>query len=129
MTFLSIVVVACGGAIGAVLRYTVSHWIASSGKMAFPLGTFVVNAAGCLVIGFLMAGPTRLVQHPRVELLLVTGLLGALTTFSTFSLETVILFQRGDYPAAVLNVLLSIVVALGAVVCGGMLARMLARIY
>ena len=129
MTLISIAVVAGGGAIGAVLRYSISYWIAASGRVAFPLGTFVVNAAGCLVIGFLMAGPTKLVQHPRIELLLVTGLLGALTTFSTFSLETVILFQRGDYTVAVLNVLLSIAVAVGAVVCGGILARALARIF
>jgi CrcB protein len=76
-----------------------------------------------------MAGPTRLVQHPRIELLLVTGLLGAFTTFSTFSLETVILFQRGDFAAATLNVVLSLAVGLGAVVCGGMVARALARIF
>jgi CrcB protein len=128
MTLISICVVAAGGAIGAVARYGVSHLIAVWSRTSFPLGTFLVNAIGCLVMGFLMAGATRIVQHPRVELLLVTGLLGAFTTFSTFSLETVILFQRGSYGAAVANVVLSIAIGLAALVCGGLLARVLARI-
>lgn len=128
MTFLGIIAVATGGAAGALLRYAISHAIAMSARLTFPLGTFVVNAAGCLVIGFLMAGPMRLVRHPQLELLLITGLLGALTTFSTFSLETVILFQRGSYGAAALNVGLSVVVAIGAVLAGGALARLLARL-
>ena len=109
MTLFSILSAAAGGAIGAVLRYAISHAVAVSARTPFPLGTFVVNAVGCFVLGFLMAGPTRLVRHPQLEVMLVTGLLGALTTFSTFSLETIILIQRGSYTAAALNIVLSVV--------------------
>ena len=87
-----------------------------------------MNAAGCFLIGVLMVGSTRLVHHPEMQALLVTGFLGALTTFSTFSLETVILVERGVYWQAAGNVLLSIAVGAIAVLAGGALARFVARI-
>ncbi|TFH06374.1 MAG: fluoride efflux transporter CrcB [Spirochaetales bacterium] len=129
MTLVRILSVALGGAAGAVLRYSVSHFLAQLVRSPFPAGTFVVNILGCLVIGFLMAGPSHMVSHPETQAFLVAGLLGAFTTFSTFSLETVILLQRGSFVAGVLNIGASLVVGLAAVIAGGALARLAARVF
>lgn len=128
MTALRLLSVAAGGAIGAVTRYLVSHWVAVATRSGFPWGTFVVNAAGCFLIGILMVGSTRLAHHPDVQALLVTGFLGALTTFSTFSLETILLMERGVYWQAVGNVVLSLAVGIAFVLAGGGLARVVARL-
>jgi CrcB protein len=128
VTALRILAVAAGGAVGAVARYTVSSSLAASLRSGFPWGTFFVNAAGCLVIGILMSGATRLVHHPNLQALLVTGFLGSLTTFSTFSLETILLIEARSYWAAAGNVVLSLVVGLAAVLAGGAIARAIARV-
>ena len=128
MTFLRILSVAAGGAVGAVARYVVSHAIAVATRSPFPWGTFVVNAIGAFLIGVFMVGSTRLVHHPEAQALLVTGFLGALTTFSTFSLETVILIEREVYWQAAANVLLSLAVGILFVLAGGVLARFIARL-
>jgi len=128
MTFLRILSVAAGGAVGAVARYVVSHAIAVAMRSPFPWGTFVVNAIGAFLIGVFMVGSTRLVHHPEAQALLVTGFLGALTTFSTFSLETVILIEREVYWQAAANVLLSLAVGILFVLAGGVLARFIARL-
>jgi CrcB protein len=128
MTLLRILAVAAGGAAGAVARYAASHAVAVATRSPFPWGTFAVNAAGCFLIGVLMVGTSRLAHHPHLQALLVTGFLGALTTFSTFSLETVILFERGVYWQAAGNMLLSLAVGVLFVLAGGGLARFLARL-
>jgi fluoride exporter len=128
MTLLRLLSVAAGGAVGAVARYVVSHAVAVATRSPFPWGTFVVNAAGAFLIGVLMVGSTRLVHHPETQALLVTGFLGALTTFSTFSLETVILIEREVYWQAAANVVLSLVVGIGFVLAGGAVARLVARL-
>ena len=87
-----------------------------------------MNAAGCFLIGVLMVGSTRLVHHPEAQALLVTGFLGALTTFSTFSLETVILIEREVYWQAAANVALSLAVGIVFVLAGGALARAVVRL-
>jgi CrcB protein len=120
--------VAAGGAVGAVSRYAVSHAVAVGSRSAFPWGTFVVNAAGCFLIGVLMVGSSRLAHHPSSQAMLVTGFVGALTTFSTFSLETVILVERQLYWQAAANIALNLVVGVVFVLVGGFLARALAKI-
>jgi len=128
MTVLRLLSVAAGGALGAVTRYVVSHAVAVATRSPFPWGTFAVNAAGCFLIGVLMVGSTRLVHHPEAQALLVTGFLGALTTFSTFSLETVILIEREVYWQAAANVALSLAVGIVFVLAGGAIARSIARL-
>ena len=128
MTVLRLLSVAAGGALGAVTRYVVSHAVAVATRSPFPWGTFAVNAAGCFLIGVLMVGSTRLVHHPDAQALLVTGFLGALTTFSTFSLETVILIEREVYWQAAANVALSLAVGIVFVLAGGAIARSAARL-
>ena len=120
--------VAVGGAIGAVARYTISHAVAVSNNTSFPWGTLVVNVLGCLLIGLLMEGTSRLAHRPDLQAMLVTGLLGAMTTFSTFSLETVILFQRESWVPALANIALNLTLGVAAVIAGGLIARQLAKI-
>lgn len=115
--------VAAGGACGAVLRYCVQ--VLTSGA-EFPWGTLLVNIAGCLAIGLAIgafAGATWFEDVGRP--LLVTGLLGGFTTFSAFSVDTVLLWEQGRAASAVAYVFSSVAcclvaAALGYRVAGGM---------
>jgi CrcB protein len=121
---LKLVLLAGGGAVGALLRYGVSGAVQRLGPAGFPSGTLVVNLLGCFVLGLLAAalsGPILLREDLRVGLLV--GLLGAFTTFSTFGYETVQLAGAGRLGPAVANVLLSNVLGLTAVWMGLRLAR------
>jgi len=109
--------IALGGALGSVLRALVAHVCAGP---RFPWGTLAINAAGSLLIGWLMARLGGLEPGPaaRVQSLLVVGFCGGFTTFSTFSWQTLALLQRGDWLSAALNVALSFVLCLVAVWLG-----------
>jgi CrcB protein len=115
------VLVGVAGAIGASARYLVDTAVSRRSE-EFPLGTLVVNASGSLLLGFL----TGLVMYhslgraPRV--VLGTGLIGAYTTFSTFSFETLGLFQDGDSRAGLFNIALNLVVGGVAAAAGLALA-------
>lgn len=99
------IAVAVGGALGALLRFAVSRGAAGLFGTAFPWGTLIVNAAGAFAIGFLFAWfSLRLSVSPALRALALTGLLGALTTFSTFSVETLALAQSGALARAGANV-------------------------
>jgi fluoride exporter len=113
---MTVVMVLLGGAIGAPLRYLTDLFVQSRRDSVFPLGTFVVNVAGSLVLG-VTAALVSGTASPWVFALVGTGFCGALTTFSTFSYETVHLVEGGSIPKAALNCLASVVVALG--VCAG----------
>lgn len=111
----SVLAVAAGGACGAVLRYLVGVAVVRWHPEYAPLGTFAVNAAGCLGIGVLFALVERSALPPLAGPLLITGLLGGLTTFSTFAHETVLLATaRGRADLALLNAAASVLVGLGA---------------
>ena len=109
--------VAAGGACGAVLRFAVQA--ATSSWSSFPWGTFMVNASGSLAIGVLIA---LFAGVPWFEgagrPFLVAGLLGAFTTFSAFSAETVLLFEQGRFGSAAAYVVGSVVVCLAAALAG-----------
>lgn len=103
-----IVLVMAGGSLGAVSRYGVGLMSARLWGTQFPWGTLVVNLAGCFLIGLLFALSERMrLLTPDVRLLLVTGYLGALTTFSTFSLETVNAGRSGMLMLPLANVLIN----------------------
>lgn len=108
-----------GGFVGAALRFTISGFIERRFGDSFPLGTLFVNFLGCFVIG----GVMLLVEHrqfltPNSRLFIMVGILGSLTTFSTFGYETVELVRSGQTQSALLNVTANIVLSLGGVALG-----------
>jgi len=112
--------VGIGGFIGALLRYLVSGYVQNlSHRIDFPYGTLVVNVAGCFLLGAL----SQLVElqfeiTAEVRLLLMVGLLGSFTTYSTFSNETVTLLQDQRAALALMNIGLHLVFGLAAVLAG-----------
>ncbi|NJN19568.1 MAG: fluoride efflux transporter CrcB [Oscillochloris sp.] len=116
--------IAIGAAIGANLRYGITIWAVERFGVAW-YGTFIVNIAGCLVIGILLTlANTRLPLAEPLRLFLVTGLLGSLTTFSSFSYEGVALVSTGKLLEGALYIGTSVLVGIGAVVLGVWLARL-----
>lgn len=125
----SIFWVGIGGAIGAVLRHVISGHVQGQIRVGgFPYGTLAVNVIGCLLIGILShtaRTPGRFTSDG--VLFLLVGMLGAFTTFSTFSKETVDLFESGRSMAALVNVGVHMVAGLVAVGGGYELARFIQR--
>ena len=121
---MQIVAIATGGAVGALLRFWVSSGIHGVAGRSFPYGTLTVNVLGSLLIGILyVAFNERLDVSPHWRALLLVGVLGAFTTFSTFSMETLELLEKGDFVKAVVNVLLNVVLCVGAAWVGVLAAR------
>ena len=116
--------VAMGGALGAVMRYGISSGIYSWFGRSFPYGTLVVNVMGSFAIGiFSILLIEKFNVSQELRLALVVGVLGALTTFSTFSWDTLDLMQQGLMQRAFLNVLLNVVMCITAAWLGAQLAR------
>jgi CrcB protein len=119
-----ILLVAVGGAVGSVARYLMASSIQTATGWNFPLGTVLVNVLGCFLIGImyvlLVARP-----DPRHDLraLLMVGVMGGFTTFSSFSLETVTMAMSGNIGGATLNVVISVVACLVGTILGVTLAR------
>ncbi|MFD8980862.1 fluoride efflux transporter FluC [Streptomyces sp. NPDC059564] len=117
--------VVAGAVVGAPLRYLADRAVQTRHDSVFPWGTFVVNAAACLLLGVVTGAVLAGAGSSRAVLLLGTGLCGALSTYSTFSYETLRLAERGWRFLAALNVLASVLVGLGAVHLGSQVARQL----
>jgi len=118
--------IAAGGAIGALLRYWTSTAVHGRLGMAFPYGTLVVNVIGSLLMGFLYVWLIdRMAAGPALRAFLLIGVLGAFTTFSTFSLETLNLMEAGHPGKALANVLVSVIVCVAAAGLGVLAARQL----
>jgi len=120
--------VALGGGLGSVLRWAMTGWfhrVVTPGSV-FPWGTLVVNTVGCFSIGFL-AGLTELrpVLSPQTRALLLVGLLGGFTTFSTFGYESFGFMRSSQLASTALNVGLNVVLGLVAVWIGHGLSRLL----
>lgn len=123
-----ILVVGCGGFLGAVARYALSGWVQHWSGARFPYGTLVVNLLGCLVLGaFMAAAQERLPIQPEMRLFVTLGLLASFTTFSTFGYETVELLRAGDLGRAALNVAGQVVLGILAVAVGAAALRSLWR--
>jgi fluoride exporter len=122
---MTVLLVLVGGALGAPVRYVVDLMVQSRHDSVLPWGTFVVNAAGSLVLGA-TAGGVAAAGGPQWLLTLVgTGFCGALTTFSTFSFETVRLAEEGALGEAVVNVAGSVLVGAAACAAGWSVATAL----
>lgn len=121
-----IVAIAAGGALGSVFRFLLSGAIYQWLGRDFPYGTLAVNIIGSFIMGLLFeALAERFALSPEYRAAIIVGLLGAFTTFSTFSIETLFLIENGQMVKAGLNVLLSVMLCLVAVWAGQLFGRML----
>jgi len=121
-----VLAIAGGGAAGALLRYWISTGVYLLAGRNFPYGTLVVNVLGSLLMGFLYIWLLeRTLAGATLRAFVLIGLLGAFTTFSTFSMETLNLMEAGHLGKAVMNMLISVVLCVGAAALGVMLARQL----
>jgi CrcB protein len=123
----TVLVIALGGALGAVSRYLVGAWVQSALGPAFPWGTWTVNVLGCLAIGFAMVWLSETLAPAELRQLVVMGFLGSFTTFSTFGFETVEMVREGLWMRAGGYVASSVALGVLAVVLGAAAAAALFR--
>ena len=123
---MQILAIAAGGAVGSVLRYAVSTGVYSMLGRNFPYGTLAVNVIGSFLMGLLFVLMVERLDMSAVwRMAILVGFLGAFTTFSTFSIETVNLLQGGDFMRAFLNVTVSVAFCLVATWVGFRLGRLI----
>jgi CrcB protein len=116
--------IAVFGALGAISRYALDGWISDATRGQFPWGTLVINLVGSFALGVVVELTTsRLLPHPNWRIALGIGFLGAFTTFSTFTYETVRLAEDSAYALALLNVLAMTTLGLTAAAAGLLLGR------
>ena len=116
--------VAVGSAMGGVSRYVIGTAVQQRFGLAFPVGTLLVNITGSLLLGFILRfalGGTQI--SPETRVFLTTGFCGGYTTFSTFSYDTAVMFESGQYRRAVVYVTLSVVLSVLATFAGFALAQ------
>lgn len=112
-------VIGIGGFLGSNARYLVGGWAARRFGLIFPYGTFIINISGSFILGLFMAFlQDRAFIHPNYRLFFAIGFLGAYTTFSTFTYESLRLLQDGSFFLALMNMLGSLVVGLLGVFLG-----------
>ena len=120
----AILLVGLGGGVGSILRYLTSVVVTKYFQSNFPLGTFVVNILGCLIIGILIGlFDKQQLPNPDLRLLFITGFCGGFTTFSAFAAENINLFQSGHSLTALLYIGASIFVSLFFVWLGMVVVR------
>jgi len=118
--------IALGGAFGAMTRYWLSGQVEKLNHGSFPLGTFSVNFIGSLLMGvFAVLLIEKLVLTPHWRPIIIVGFLGAMTTFSTFSIEALQLLQQGEFATAIFYITFSVIACLLAVWIGMQLTRLI----
>lgn len=119
-------IVCLGGAAGSGTRYLVGQWAGQRLGQSFPYGTLFVNLAGCFLITPIIYLSTHMADFPpNLRLVLTTGFMGGLTTYSTFNHETIGLLQDGAYTTAAISVGVTLLGCFAAGLCGLALARAL----
>jgi CrcB protein len=128
-SFLSVLYVALGGALGSISRYLLGAWTLTLGKnIDFPYGTLAVNLIGCFVIGFLsQLMETRSSFTAEARAFIFIGLLGGFTTFSAFGNDTINLLREGRMFHALANVAANVIVGLALIWFGRTAADLLLR--
>lgn len=123
---MKILLVMLGGSLGALSRYGVSLLAIKLFGTKFPWGTLIVNLSGCFLIGLAFAWGERglNIMNPSIRLFFMTGYLGALTTFSTFGLETVTSYQGRQFLVSIANILANNVVGIALVFLGMVAGRL-----
>jgi len=123
---MNILIIGAGGFFGAILRYLASNWALRIAGASFPYGTLTVNVVGSLLLGFFfIVAEGRFESTSQIRNFISIGLLGAFTTYSTYSFETIMLLKKMMYFQAVLNISLNLIVGLFAVWLGITLARLI----
>src|SRR5256885_13456716 len=110
--------IALGGAGGSLLRYVLGRTVQGMSASGFPIGTMFVNVSGCFIIGVLVRQFMNVQLSPELRALLIGGLCGGFTTFSTFSVETLGLIEGGEHARATGYVILSVSLCLTATLAG-----------
>ncbi len=119
-----LLMIGAGGALGAIGRYLLSSWVYSLTGRSFPWGTLAVNLLGSLLMGFLSVWLIeRMTLSAEMRALLMVGFLGAFTTFSTFSLETLLLLEEGAVARAGVNIAVSVATCIFAAWMGTLIAK------
>lgn len=119
----SFIFIAIGGALGAIARYGVTQMVQSRFFFGFPIATFVVNLLGCFVIGIVFSLAEKHHIGDGTRLFLATGICGGFTTFSAFSLETMLMLNDSRFLMAFFYVLGSVLISLLSVMAGMYLAK------
>jgi len=123
---MTLVLIAVGGAAGAITRYLIGGWVEDLSAGRFPWGTFVVNISGSFLLGVVFAlAIDRAVLAPEVRVPLMIGFIGSYTTFSTLMLESWRLVEEGAMLSALGNLFLSVLVGMTALVAGLAVGRVL----
>jgi CrcB protein len=123
---LKFIYIGLGGFFGAISRYSISKWIENKYSSSFPYGTLTVNLLGSFLLGFLMTYfLDKSTLNPIYRTAITTGLLGALTTFSTFAYETIMLFEEESYLFAFLNIFSNLILGITLVFVGIKLAKLI----
>ncbi len=123
---INVIFIALGGALGAVGRYWVSGFVVNNTDHYLPLGTLTVNILGSLLMGvFFVLVLEKSALPPTMRPFVMVGFLGAFTTFSTFSLETLVLLQDGHILSALIYILLSVICCIAALSAGAGIVRLL----
>lgn len=120
---MSVLVVGVGSFLGGILRYLVSLWTQSKGWTSFPWATLIVNIVGCFLITFILTIAATVTMRTNLRLFLTTGIMGGLTTYSTFDYETTRFFQDGAPMSAFANIGATLVACFIAGLLGIALAR------
>jgi fluoride exporter len=117
-------IVCLGGALGSGLRYLTAQWTAARGWTAFPWATLIVNVVGCFFIMLIVTIASAKMMSPGMRLFLTTGIMGGLTTYSTFDFETTQFFQKSMPLSAFVNIGATLVACFVAGLLGVALARL-----